>query len=350
MIRCEYVYGGEPEDLDASALPEYLKRQGGVLWVDMDGPSDDELGILETVFNFHPLAIDDVRKGGQRAKVADHDHYVFVVMHELQPDSGGDLDRPCIRHAAEIHAFCANSYIVTIRRDKSDSIDTTRKRWHATKELQHQGAFALLYLLLDTVVDDYFPALDAFDDRIDLLEQTVIQPAKQDVRKLEKEEGEKFDVLTALIGLRRNLLEARRYIAPLRDAIIVLLRRAEADGPGELTNGERSERAKVLFTYYQDVYDHTIRIVDTIDTYRDLLSGTLDAHLAVASNRLNEIVKVLTSVSIILMTWAGITGLYGMNFTYMPELHWKYGYVYFWGLIGVTGVIEWIYFRRRKWL
>ena len=121
----------------------------------------------------------------------------------------------------------------------------------------------------------------------------------------------------------------------------------QEDGQAEPT---RRDRARALFAYFQDVYDHTIRIVDTIDTYRDLLSGTLDAHLAVASNRLNEIVKVLTSVSIILMTWATITGLYGMNFTNMPELHWRYGYPYALGLMVVTGIAEWIYFRRRHWL
>ena len=110
------------------------------------------------------------------------------------------------------------------------------------------------------------------------------------------------------------------------------------------------DRARALFTYFQDVYDHTIRVVDTIDTYRDLLSGTLDAHLAVASNRLNEVVKVLTSASIILMTWASISGIYGMNFTNMPELHWRYGYPYALGLMAGLGLLEAAYFKRRKWL
>jgi len=355
MIQCEYVNGGQTENFEIATVADYLGRQTGVVWVDMENPSDEEIGLLTSVFHFHPLAIEDVTHGNQRAKVADYDQYVFVVMHELQPDMGNAIDQPCIKHTAEIHAFTSNNFIVSIHKEPSDSVATTRKRWHSTMDLHHLGAFALLYLMLDTVVDDYFPAIDAFDDRIDRLEQYVIQPAKQDVRMPEKkgDDGvERLDVLTALISVRRSLLETRRFVAPLRDAVNVLLRRAEASQPGgaDPADGERGERAKVLFTYYQDVYDHTIRIVDTIDTYRDLLAGTLDAHLAVASNRLNEIVKVLTSVSIILMTWAGITSLYGMNFVHMPELHWKYGYVYAWALMVVTGVVEWIYFRRRKWL
>ena len=142
----------------------------------------------------------------------------------------------------------------------------------------------------------------------------------------------------------------RRYVAPLRDAVNVLLRRVESIEDDERSEARRRDRARALFAYFQDVYDHTIRVVDTIDTYRDLLSGTLDAHLAVASNRLNEVVKVLTSVSIILMTWATISGIYGMNFTDMPELHWHYGYPYALGLMGGLGAAEWLYFRRRKWL
>jgi len=355
MIECEYVNGGQTEKFEIGAVAEYLGRQGGVVWVDMEAPSDEEIDLLSSVFHFHPLAIEDVQKAGQRAKVADYDQYVFVVMHELQPDMGHSIDQPCIKHTAEIHAFAGNNFIVSVHREPSESVATTRKRWHSTMDLHHLGAFALLYLMLDTVVDDYFPAIDAFDDRIDRLEQYVIQPAKQDVRmpdKREEDSVERLDVLTALIAVRRSLLETRRFVAPLRDAVNVLLRRAEASQPSgaNSVDRERGERAKVLFTYYQDVYDHTIRIVDTIDTYRDLLAGTLDAHLAVASNRLNEIVKVLTSVSIILMTWSGITGLYGMNYENMPELHWKYGYFYALTLMIVTGVLEWIYFRRRKWL
>jgi magnesium transporter len=355
MINCEFVNGApHPLDFKPEELGRYLSNAEGVVWLDIEAPTEDDIGLLESVFHFHPLAIEDVRKGGQRARVVEYDKYVFVVMHELEPDPDGSLDDPCIRHSAEVHAFVGNNFCITVHREHSAAIDTARKRWNSTTDLQHQGPYALLYLLLDSVVDDYFPAIDAFDERIDLLEQHVIKPAREDVRTPEQKwrnSDGPVDVLNALITLRRSLLETRRYVAPLRDAVNVLLRRAEAmQVGGSDDDKQRADRAKVLFTYYQDVYDHTIRIVDTVDTYRDLLAGTLDAHLAVASNRLNEIVKVLTSVSIILMTWAGITSLYGMNFAHMPELHWKYGYVYVWGLMIVSGVAEWIYFRRRKWI
>ena len=133
-------------------------------------------------------------------------------------------------------------------------------------------------------------------------------------------------------------------------SVNVLLPRVETMSGNHNGDPAVIDHGRVLFAYFQDIYDHTIRVVDTLDTYRDLLAGTLDAHLAVASNRLNEIVKVLTSVSIILMTWAGITGIYGMNFAFMPELRWRYGYPCVLGAMAVIGILEWIYFRRRKWL
>ncbi|HEX5323892.1 MAG TPA: magnesium/cobalt transporter CorA [Capsulimonadaceae bacterium] len=354
MLTCKYYAGnGEaPADVAPADISNRLTKGEGVLWVDISKPEEGDFEMLAREFEFHPLAIEDLKQRDQRPKVVEYGGYVFVVAHELRPAPGREkIESRCVEQNDEVHAFTGSNYVVTVHTGRSESIAEARKRWEANGAMQGEGPFYLLYLILDSLVDAYYPALDAFDDRIDDLERLVLEPADRDVSALSKEmiaEQAKRPLRT-LLDVRRELLEARRYVAPLRDAINVLLRRVEALG-ADPNESQRRERARALFAYFQDVYDHTIRIVDTIDTYRDLLSGTLDAHLAVASNRLNEIVKVLTSVSIILMSWATISGIYGMNFTNMPELHWRYGYPYAIGLMFVIGVIEWLYFRQRKWI
>lgn len=353
-----YSPGGQhAKDVPAEQIDALLKNNdGGVLWLDIKEPTDDDFRMLEAEFGFHPLAMEDLKERDQRPKVVEYENYVFIVVHEWHPASEAqreDMTQPCVEKSAEINAFVGKNFIVTLHTGDSAGLRDARKRWESNRDLQRQGPYYLLYLLLDSVVDDYFPALDAYDDRIDDLEQMVLKPADQQesiLRRSSKEAPDARSPLSALIALRRDLLTMRRYVAPLRDAVNVLLRHVESVQDDDRAEQQRRDRARALFAYYQDVYDHTIRVVDTIDTYRDLLSGTLDAHLAVASNRLNEIVKVLTSVSIILMTWATVSGIYGMNFTHMPELHWRFGYFYALGLMVVLGVIEWIYFRRRRWL
>lgn len=341
-------------DILPAQISEMLKLGTGTLWLDIAEMDDDEAHLLQSEFHFHPLALEDLTQPGQRPKVVEYEGYVFVVAHEWQPAPDRDnLDRPCVRRSAEVHVFAGRNYVVSVHNGTSEAIKTARKRWERAQDLRKQGPYFLLYLLLDSLVDDYYPALDAYDERIDTLEQLVLRPVGEQ-ETLFKQKGvpdaDAEKPLTVLLGLRRDLLEMRRYVAPLRDAVNVLLRHVEGVQDDDRAEEQRRTRARALFAYYQDIYDHTIRVVDTIDTYRDLLSGTLDAHLAVASNRLNEVVKVLTSVSIILMTIAGVSGIYGMNFTNMPELHWRHGYPYALGLMGGLSALEWLYFKNRNWL
>ncbi len=355
MLTSQYFSGGQAaQDVPTGQIDQRLHAgDGGTLWLDIAEPTDDDLRMLHAEFGFHPLAMEDLVERDQRPKVVEYDGYVFVVVHEWHPAlEREDLSKACVERSAEINAFVGRNFLVTVHTGRSQALATTRKRWEANKDLQKQGPWFLLYLLLDTVVDDYFPALDAYDDRIDTLEQAVLRPVSEEESVFRRIAGqpEEQNPLTTLLGLRRDMLDMRRYVAPLRDAVNVLLRHVESVQDDDRAEALRRDRARALFAYYQDVYDHTIRVVDSIDTYRDLLSGTLDAHLAVASNRLNEVVKVLTSVSIILMTWATISGIYGMNFTRMPELHWRYGYPYALGLMLVLGGLEWVYFRRRRWI
>lgn len=347
---------GQPaRDIPPDQIPALLDTGKGTLWLDITGMDDDEAHLLQSAFHFHPLALEDLTQPDQRPKVVEYDGYVFVVAHEWQPaPERADLAEPCVTRSAELHIFAGRNYVVSVHSGPSEALKTARTRWERANDLRAQGPYFLLYLMLDSLVDDYYPAMDAYDDRIDTLEQLVLRPVSEQDAALNSAKSRAGDddqkPLTVLLGLRRDLLEMRRYVAPLRDAVNVLLRHVEGVQEDDRAGEMRRTRARALFAYYQDIYDHTIRVVDTIDTYRDLLSGTLDAHLAVASNRLNEVVKVLTSVSIILMTIASVSGIYGMNFTDMPELHWRHGYPYALGLMIALSALEWLYFKRRNWL
>jgi magnesium transporter len=357
MLTSQY-FGGDGQaavDVPTEQIDLRLKDKddGGVLWLEIDDPREEDFQMLGSEFGFHPLAIEDLQQRDQRPKVVEYGDYIFVVAHEWQPaPDRANLSRPCVMRSSELHIFVGVNYVVTVHKGESEALKTARKRWESSKEMRRQGAYFLLYLILDSLVDDYYPAMDAYDERTDRLEEIILKPLTHEFHLFGPRESDDTgqNPLEGILDLRRELLEMRRYVAPLRDAVNVLLRRVESVEDDAQAAPRRRDRARALFAYFQDVYDHTIRVVDTIDTYRDLLSGTLDAHLAVASNRLNEIVKVLTSVSIILMTWATVSGIYGMNFTDMPELHWRYGYPYALGLMAGLGILEWLYFRRRKWL
>lgn len=353
MLTSQYFSGNgqAARDVPTLDISERLKsKDGGTLWLDVAQPTENDFSMLAAEFGFHPLALEDMREQDQRPKVIEYGDHLFVVAHELRPAAGReDLTQACVEQNAELHVFVGPNYVVTIHNGESQAVKTARKRWESNRDMQHQGPYFLLYLVLDSLVDDYYPALDAYDERIDTLEQIILRPVSGDEGKPPPNDDAQ-DPLETLLGLRRNLLEMRRVVAPLRDAVNVLLRRVESAEDDDAMESRRRDRARALFAYFQDVYDHTIRVVDTIDTYRDLLAGTLDAHLAVASNRLNEVVKVLTSVSIILMSVTSISGIYGMNFVHMPELNWRLGYPFALGLMFIVGVAEWIYFRRRKWL
>jgi len=226
------------------------KSDNGVLWLDIDEPKDSDFEMLTAEFGFHPLAIEDLKQRDQRPKVVEYGDYVFVVAHEWQPAPDREnLDKKCVERSAEVHAFVGPNYVVTLHTGVSEGLKTARKRWETNREMQRQGPFFLLYLILDSIVDDYYPALDAYDDRIDTLEQIIVHPLTQEFRLMGPQPAkEKQNPLPTLLGLRRDLLEMRRYVAPLRDAVNVLLRRVESaeDDPERDTAGARPRSLRLF--------------------------------------------------------------------------------------------------------
>jgi magnesium transporter len=304
-----------PEKID-----ELIGQADTFLWLDLQNPQSHDVDLLREEFKFHPLAIEDATRHHERPKLEAYENYYFMVFYAI----GYDASKHHLS-SQSIGLFIGSNYIVSVHQGEITTIDETIKRWQANAADFGQDSGALLYSLLDAIVDDYFPVIDELAERVEDIEEQIFERFSE-------------DALQEVFGLKRDLLQVRRIVAPERDVLNVLIRR-------EVPIFERNS-----ILYLQDVYDHIVRITDSIDTYRDLLSSALDAFLSVQSNRLNQIVKVLTITSIVLMTDALIAGIYGMNFEFIPGLHSAYG---FWDSIIAMIVLSIglvAFFRWRKWL
>jgi magnesium transporter len=291
--------------------------------VDVSDPSDEDWRTLAEQFGFHPLAVEDASKQNQRAKMDEYDGYLFVTM---RAHAAGVEDMTSVAGAAqEVDAFLGPRYLVTIHRGECTAVAETRARWERRPTRMPEEPAFLLYVLLDTVVDGYFPVMDALDQAIDEMEDAAFDPTT-------------VADLGPALQLKRRLLLLRQTLAPMRDLANSLLR-ADLDLIPDSTR-----------VYFQDVYDHTLRLLEQVDLHRDVLTGALEAQLAQTSNHLNQIMKNLTSVAAILMTLSLVAGIYGMNFHHMPELEWQYGYFGVLGAMAAIAVGLVAYFRKIKWL
>jgi magnesium transporter len=308
-------------DLPPEAISDVLANTQDVVWLDISDPDEQDIALLQEGFGFHPLAIEDAIRAHERPKVNVYSSYYFLVFYAVRYLAQND--------EIELRAlslFIGANYLVTVHQGAFHQIEETRARWQAPDSPLGHRVAALVHALLDAVVDDYFPLMDQVGDRIDDLEDTIFAHFTE-------------SSIQTLFVLKKDLLRLRRAVAPERDVINLLLRR-------ELPVFKAEDMA-----YLQDVYDHIVRVTDSIDTYRDLLSSALDSYLSVQSNNLNQIVKLLTMASIVLMSNALVAGIYGMNFQHMlPELSWKLGFPVTLGLMALISAALILYFRRRKWL
>ena len=294
-------------------LPRY---RSGVRWLIFAGTDRDDTVWMRETFGFHPLPLEDFLNAGQRPKVETYDGHSFIDVYVAEFDRPGDA---LAFH--EIDCFVGQGFLVTSHSHALPVLDEVLQRWSHDPHRTVGGAGHLLYLLLDTLVDGYFPVVDLLEERLEKLEEILF---------------ERFDekVVTSIFKLKKDLVHFRRIVAPTRD-VCLLLQRHES----ELFDGETR-------VYLQDVYDHLIRVADSIDTYRDLVASAIDAYLSVTANRTNDTMKRLTSISTVLMTAALVVGFYGMNFD-LPEFHWKWGvgFVYVVMAVLTLGLSWW--FKRR---
>ncbi|HEU4323105.1 MAG TPA: magnesium/cobalt transporter CorA [Roseiflexaceae bacterium] len=313
-----YADGRFNGDIAPAHISETLHDPNTVVWLDIRDPNEQDIALLREEFNFHELSLEDAVREQQRPKVEAFEGYYFIVFYAVVYQEDRILTQA-------LHLFVGPNYLVSVHRGDFRQIDETVARWRSPNSPLGKTVGALLYALLDAIVDDYFPTMDRLTDRIEELEDAIF------------EQFDKTSIQT-IFGLKRDLLMLRRTLGPERDVVNVLLRReVPVFRPKDLV-------------YLQDLYDHIVRLSDNIDTYRDLLSSALDSYLSLQSNRLNQIVKVLTIASIILMSNALIAGIYGMNFEYMPELDWQFGYPFAIGLMLFISVGLVALFKRLKWI
>lgn len=301
-------------------ISDLISDQTITVWLDAIDPSADELELLGEEFGFHQLAIDDYSLPHARPKLDEYDGYFFIVTQSLDY-----CEADCEITFRDLDIFIGRNYIVTLHRGKLDVLDKVVHKWQQNPRLLDDGTGMLLYDILDGLVDSYFPVLDEIDDRIDKLEDTVFAQGTETSAQ-------------QIFKLKRTLLLLRRVCTPMRDVFNDLVRR------------DQSLISEQAMRYLRDVYDHSLRIVDTIDTFRDILASALEAYLSTVSNQLNSVMKTLTVVTTVLISSQIISGIYGMNFKYMPELNWRYSYPSAIGLMVAVALGLLYYFKRIKWL
>jgi magnesium transporter len=311
------------EEREPAATEECLpyKDTPTVTWVNIDGLH--EVDLIQKIgdgFSLHPLVLEDIVNTGQRPKMEDFEDYLFLIVKMLTYD-----DEEGVVKAEQFSLVLGPRYVISFQEKVGDVFEPIRERLRKGKgRIRKMGPDYLLYALIDAIVDNYFAVLERIAEGIESLEDRImIDPTT--------------DLLQTIHNLKRELIFLRKSVWPLREAISAL-ERCESDLVQE----------KTAF-YLRNVYDHTIQIADTIETFRDMVSGMLDVYLSSVSNRMNEVMKVLTIIATIFIPITFLAGIYGMNFKNMPELEWAWGYPLVWCVILVVGLIMVLYFRKKKW-
>jgi magnesium transporter len=295
-------------------------RPSHVRWINVDGLHDAEL--IEKVgkkLNIHPLTLEDVVHTSQRPKFEDYENYVVAILKMVYYD--GQLN------SEQLTVVLMEGMVISFQEaEGGDAFDLIRTRLRQGKgRIRKMKADYLAYALIDAVVDCYFSILERIGDRIEVLEeQLMADPNKATMHQLH--------------ALKREMVFIRKAVWPMRD-LIANMERSETKLINESTD-----------VYLRDVHDHAIRVIDSVETYRDLLSGMMDIYLSSVSNKMNEVMKVLTIITTIFVPVTFIAGVYGMNFDYMPELRYKWGYPICWAVMLTVMILLLFYFRRKKWL
>jgi magnesium transporter len=296
-----------------------------VAWVNVSGLGNAELiGQIGQMFGLHNLAMEDVLNLHQRPKVEEFDEHIFLVTQIIHKEAG-------IR-TEQLSIFLGSDFVLSFQEEPGDSLGTLRERIHQGKgRVRTLGADYLCYAILDVVVDDYFPVLEDYGEALEALEEEVVSRA--DSRHI-----------TILHDMKRDLLTIRRAVWPHREMVNALIR------------DENILVTQVTRMHLRDIYDHTVQLIDIVETYREIASGLVDVHISSVSAKLNEIMKVLTIIATIFIPLGFVASLYGMNFDRsaspwnMPELGWRFGYLLSLILMGGIAAGLLFYFRRRGWL
>ncbi|PGT81668.1 MULTISPECIES: magnesium/cobalt transporter CorA [Bacillaceae] len=297
-------------------LPLGELKKGNIewYWVDFQEPTDDEVKKLSSFFHFHPLAIEDCLEFVQRPKMDFYDHYFFVVIHSINQST---------LEADEIDLFVSNRFIVTFHKNPVRDITNIWQRVKKEISLQ-KSPMQILYQIVDKIVDEYFPPVYKLEDSINQVEDNT---SDQTISEL----------MEQVFDIRSELNKLRRTIVPMRDLLYRII------------SSSRLNSLKEKHIYFQDIYDHLLKLVEMIDANRELSSDIRDSYLSISSDRMNRVMMTLTVMSSIFLPLTFIAGVYGMNFQYMPELTGKYSYFIVLGLMGIIGLGMVLFFYKMGW-
>jgi magnesium transporter len=293
-----------------------------VTWINVDGLHQVEiLEKLGEYYGFHPLMLEDILNTDQRPKMEDYGKYIYIVLKMLSyMDNSNEIV------TEQISLILGPNFVISFQEKKGTVFNPIRERIRNDKgRIRKMGSDYLAYSLLDLIVDNYFIIMEKLGEKIEFLEEEVVTHPTP-------------ETLQTIHHLKREMIFLRKGVWPLREVV------------SGLERGESSLIKESTRIYLRDVYDHTIQTIDTIETYRDMVSGMLDIYLSSISNRLNAVMKVLTIIATIFMPLTFLAGIYGMNFKYMPELEWRWGYLMFWLIMIGIGAFMLIYFKKKRWL
>ncbi len=310
-------------ETDLKSAEECLKIKGSptVSWINVDGLHD--INVIEQIgknFSIHPLILEDIVHTGQRPKLEVFDEFLFIVVKMLSYGRNQEIN------AEQLSLIVGPNLVISFQEKEGDVFKGVRERIRKGKgRIRKMGSDYLCYALLDAIVDNYFEALEGLGEEIEELEEELVtDPTHSTLQEIHK--------------LRGDIIFLRRSVWPLREVI------------NELTRGDFVQISNETEIYYRDVYDHTIQVMDTVETCRDIISGMLDMYLSSISNKMNEVMKVLTIIATIFIPITFVAGVYGMNFKYMPELEWQWGYLAAWVIIVSIAAAMVVYFKKKNWL
>ena len=321
-----YSDGRRIGDVALDDISDALERSDTFVWIGLYEPNEPLLRKIQEEFGLHDLAIEDALSAHQRPKVERYDNSVFIVLRTAQINDPKP-DKPCDVRYGEVHIFLGRNFVVTVRHGYATSFTPVRTRAESTADLLKQGPAFVVYALMDFIVDQYFPIVDALGEELEALEHRVFtQPFNRRTTK-------------QIYKLKRDLIALKRVVAPVIELSARIIRFEDETLVPSQTR-----------PYFRDVYDHTLRINDMIDSVRDLLGTALEAHLSLVSVSQNEDTRRLAAWAAIFAVPTAIAGIYGMNFDSMPELRWSFGYPLVLALIfGLCGFLYWR-FKKAKWL
>jgi len=297
-----------------------FKDKPSMTWINIDGISKPD--IIESIgknYGFHSLVSEDILNTGQRPKFEDYDDYIYIVLKMLYQPKDEIL-------AEQVSIILGKNYVISFQETSGDVFQKIRERIRNGKgRIRKMGADYLAYALIDSIVDNYYIVLETLGDKLEEIEDNVVNNPTPDTLKI-------------IHGMKRELIFLKKQIWPLREVI------------NNLNRAETTLIKKSIKIFVRDLYDHTIQVIDTIETFREMNSGMLDIYMSSVSNKMNEVMKVLTIFAAIFIPLTFIAGIYGMNFQYMPELGWQWGYFTVIGFMTIVGITLLFYFKNKKWI